>query len=278
MAVKNILVSYNAMGGADAALALAALLARTHDAHLTGLLSWGPSRLSAALGPWVPRDLMDAVREAERERRDEIARAFEERTRDLSRERPGKVHWLDLGGDADESLMEAARVYDLVVMGRFEATMETAHLAPRPDQIALESGKPVLIVPKGCRTDRVADRAVVAWDGGRAAARALSEAMALIEHHSRVCVATVGEAPGAVRQEGRDVVAHLARHGIRTEWTPLEPGRGGVARALLRAVEDAGAGLLVMGAYEHSRISEMLVGGVTRTILEEMTVPVLMAH
>jgi len=153
MTVKNILVSYNALPGADAALGVAMLMARKYGAHLTGLLSWGPSRISAALGPWVTPELMRSIREQEAERRAEIAGAWREATRALEKERPGKVHWMDLGGDADESLMEAARVYDIVVMGAYEGDDDTAHLTPHPDVVALRSGRPVLIVPTGYRTD-----------------------------------------------------------------------------------------------------------------------------
>jgi nucleotide-binding universal stress UspA family protein len=221
---------------------------------------------------------MEQVMQAERDRRDEIMRGFLEATRPLEKERPGKVHFLDLGGDADESLMEAARVYDIVIMGQYASSAETAHLAPHPDLVALRSGRPVLIVPKGYRTDRLVERAVLAWDGGRAAARAMADAMAILETERHVTVATVGDVDEARRAEGRDVVAHLARHGIHTDWAQLERGSGGVAKALLDVVRDRGAGLLVMGAYEHSKFSEDLIGGTTRRILEEIKVPVLMAH
>jgi nucleotide-binding universal stress UspA family protein len=278
MAIKNILVSYNGLKGAESALGVAMLMARRHDAHLTGALSHGPSRLGAALGPWVTPELMDRVSEAERERRESIATRFGEATRELERERPGKVHFLDLGGDADESLMEAARVYDLVVMGQYESNREIEHLVPHPDLVALRSGRPVMIVPRGYRTDKLADRALLAWDGGRAAARAMSDAMALLETHSHVTVATVGDSERARRREGRDVVAHLARHGIRTDWLHLKKPKGGVPQALINAVQDKAAGMLVMGAYEHSKFSEDLIGGTTKAILDEIGVPVLMAH
>ncbi|MEM6439474.1 MAG: universal stress protein [Pseudomonadota bacterium] len=278
MALKNILVSYNALGASDAALAVAALMARKYDAHLTGLLSWGPSRISAALGPWVTTELLDSIRIEEARRRTEIAEAFAAAAADLTHERPGKVHFMDLGGDADESLMEAARVYDIVVMGQHESSAETAHIAPHPDVIALRSGRPVLIVPQGYGADRLVERAVLAWDGGRAAARAMADAMILLESKSHVTVFAAGDAEQTRRREGRDVVDHLARHGVRTDWRPVAAPAGGIARALLQTVEDAKAGLLVMGAYERSKFAEDLVGGVTKSVLAEAQVPVLMSH
>ncbi|MFO7853898.1 MAG: universal stress protein [Paracoccaceae bacterium] len=278
MTVKNILVSYNALPGADAALGVAMLMARKYGAHLTGLLSWGPSRISGALGPWMTPELMRSIREQETERRAEIAGAWREATRALEKEHPGKVHWMDLGGDADESLMEAARVYDIVVMGADESDDDTAHLTPHPDVVALRAGRPVLIVPTGYRTDRLVERAVLAWDGGRTAARAMADAMDLLETKSHVTVFSAGPDDETRRREGLDVVAHLARHGVHTDWRHVTRPPRGVAEAILDTVRDTGAGLLVMGAYEHRKLAEDLIGGVTRTILERAETPVLMSH
>lgn len=278
MPLKNILVSYNAFGAADAALATGCRLAKRYQAHLTGILSWGPSRISAALGPWVTDELLETIRVSETSRRAEIAAKFREHTRELEKEMAGKVHWLDLGGDADESLMEAARVYDLVVMGAYESDEETAHLAPHPDLVALRSGRPVLIVPKTHWPDRPVDRAVLAWDGGRAAARAMSDAMTVLETKTHVTVFSAGDAPEARRREGLDVVAHLARHGIQTDWKHVAKPAGGVAKAIRDTVKEKNAGLLVMGAYEHPKVLEDLIGGATKGILAGLDVPVLMAH
>ncbi|MEO0682749.1 MAG: universal stress protein [Pseudomonadota bacterium] len=278
MSIKNILVSYNALPSSQAALDLAALMARKYDAHLTGLLSWGPSRIAGALGPWVTGDLLDGLREAEARRRADIAGAFADASAALAHDRPGKVHWMDLGGDADESVMEAARLYDIVVMGRHESSDETAHIAPHPDVVALQSGRPVLIVPPDYRTDRLLERALVAWDGGRAAARAVSDAMTLLESKSHVTVFTAGDRGRARRREGLDIVAHLARHGVRTDWKHVSRPQGGVAAAILEAAAAENAGLLVMGAYERPKFAEDLIGGVTRTLLAEAPIPVLMAH
>ncbi|MGR3782103.1 MAG: universal stress protein [Albimonas sp.] len=278
MAIKNILVGWTGLPGAEDALHVAALMARKHDAHLTGLLVHGTSRTAAALAPWISSSAAAPLVEAERERRAAIAAAFHELTRELERDRPGKTHYLEVAAEPDVGLVEAARVYDIVVVGRDEADGETAHLAPHPDLLALRCGRPVLIVPPGYRTERLVDRAILAWDGGKAAARALADAMAILETHAPVSVVTVGEPDAARRCEGREVVAHLARHGIQTDLRRAERGPGGVAAALREALAEHRSGLLVMGAYEHSRLAEEVFGGVTRRILAELDVPVLMAH
>ncbi|MDF2231434.1 universal stress protein [Albimonas sp. CAU 1670] len=278
MAIKNILVSWTGQPGGEDALHVASLMARKHDAHLTGLLAHGVSRTAAALGVWASAGAAEPMREAERERRAHIAAAFHELTRELERERPGKVHYLEIGEEPDDGLIEAARVFDIVVAGRDPGDDDAAHLTPHPDVVALRAGRPVLIVPPGYRTDRLVDRAILAWDGGKAAARALADAMAILETHAHVSVVTVGEPSAAHGRDGSDVVAHLARHGIQTDLRRAERGPGGVAAALRAALAEHRSGLLVMGAYEHSRLAEEIVGGVTRRILAELDVPVLMAH
>ena len=279
MSIKNILVSYNGQPSAEAALKVALRMAETHDAHLTGILSHGPSRMAVALGPWVTPDLLETIRETESALRAKIAAAFSSATLNVEKSRPGKTHWLDLGGDADESLMQAARVYDIVVMGRHESTPQTAHIAPHPDTIALKSGRPVMIVPQGFDPAGMTERTVLAWDGGRAAAAAMAAAMPVMQSKSKLTVLTVGDAKAARRRDGMDIVAHLARHGIMTDWMNApEIGPGGVAAALIDMVKDRDAGLLIMGAYEHSKFAEDLLGGTTRQVLKSCPFPVLMAH
>ncbi len=278
MTIKNILVSYNGMPSARSALGVALMMAEKYDAHLTGILSYGPSRMSVALGPWVTPDLLESIQENEAARRAEIRASFNELCAETESARPGKTHFIDLGGDADESLMEAARYYDIVVMGQYESEPETAHFAPHPDTVALHSGRPVLIVPKGYATKRLGDRAVLAWDGGRAAARAMSDAMPILENKSIVTILTVGSGEAAKRKEGLDIVAHLARHAIMTDWKNVPRNGGGIAGAILDMCEEKQAGLLVMGAYEHSRFTEELIGGTTKSILRDSPIPILMSH
>lgn len=278
MSIKNILVSYNSHDSSKAALAVAMKMAEKYDAHLTGVLSHGPSRMSIALGPWVTPDLLESIRENEVAVRDTISADFRAQVAEAEKARPGKYHWFDLGGDADESLMQAARFYDIVVMGQYESDAETAHLCPHPDTVALRSGRPVLIVPVDFDPAGMNSRAVLAWDGGRAASAAMFDAMPMLENKSLVTVLTVGESEASRRREGMDVIAHLARHSIMTDWKNVPRNGGGIAGAISDMVSEKDAGLLIMGAYEHSKFGEELFGGVTKEVLRRSKVPVLMSH
>jgi nucleotide-binding universal stress UspA family protein len=278
MSIKNILVSYNGTESSESALGLALKMADKYSAHLTGIISYGPSRIRTALGPWVTPDLIKQIESAEADRRAEVAAKFRKQCADAEAARPGKVHFLDLGGDTDESLMEAGRYYDIIVMGQYDSNPETSHLTPHPDSVALRSGRPVLVVPIGYKTDILGEKAVLGWDGGRAAARALTDAMSILESKSMVTIVTIGDSDASRRKEGRDIVAHLARHGIMTDWKNVPRNGGTIGSIILDMCEEKDAGILVMGAYEHSKLSEDLIGGATKEVLKRTKIPVLMSH
>lgn len=273
MSIKNILVSYNATEPANAALSLAQLMARKYDAHLTGVLSYGPQEIISSYAGYLPVGVAEHLAEADRTRRAEIETKFKELTQAHPDER---THFVDVFSSADDGLMDIARTFDLIVMGAPDTETEIPHMEPHPDIVARHAGRPVLVVPKTYKTEVLNEHAMIAWDGGRAAARALADAMLMLETKTEVTVLTVGdpEDTGSLR----DITAHLTRHGIKV--TPKIKPRGGqrIANVILDACAETGAGLLVMGAYEHSKFAEDLFGGVTNAVLEGSHIPVLMSH
>jgi nucleotide-binding universal stress UspA family protein len=124
-------------------------------------------------------------------------------------------------------------------------------------------------------------RAIVAWDGSREAARAAHDALPLLRLAEEAIVLIVDARDLGARagqQPGADVAAHLARHGVGARVKRVTSGGTGIGELILAQAGEEGADLLVMGGYGHSRLREMLVGGVTRHVLEHTTVPVLFAH
>ena len=274
MSVKNILVAYNGSASAADAVRHALLLARTHDAHLTGVLSHGIGQIAGSLGPWATPELLGIIAENEEKACVAIAEKFHELTAGAGLD--GRVHWRDVGGGADTALVDVALTYDLVVMGQDAAEGAERHHTAHPDTVALESGRPVLLVPRGFSTPALVKRAVLAWDGRRAAARALADAMPLIADFEHVTVLTV-DLPEQIRASAADMVTHLARRGLMAEHVEV-PASGAIARTILDACAERDAGLLIMGAYEHSRLAEDIFGGTTNRILRQAELPVLMAH
>jgi nucleotide-binding universal stress UspA family protein len=142
-----------------------------------------------------------------------------------------------------------------------------------------DSGRPILIVPYIQTKPLKLARAMVCWDGSRAAARALGDAMPFLIRSGAVdVVALADRAPKSEEIPEFDLAAHLARHGIVTKLQTIYAAGGDVTASILNHVENESVDLLIMGGYGHSRLREFVLGGVTRRILETMTVPVLLSH
>ena len=171
-----------------------------------------------------------------------------------------------------------ARRFDLAVIGQAEPEVSTVD-----DIIAettlFESGRPIIIVPYIQKAPMKLDRVMVCWDGGRPAARAIGDAMPLLAKAGKVEIVIVSNDPGKQDEiEGVDMARHLARHGLKIDVQRLARGDTDIADALLSHAADSGADFMVMGGYGHSRLRQFVLGGVTRSIFQSMTIPVLMAH
>jgi nucleotide-binding universal stress UspA family protein len=151
----------------------------------------------------------------------------------------------------------------------------------RPEDVVLSCSRPVLIVPyAGRRPDRLGENVLVAWNGSREASRAVKDALPLMSASSTVTILLVDPDDLADVSLAQDLVAHLGRHWLnaRTQVIRHELATLPVSDTILTQVAELDADLLVMGAYSHSRLREIILGGVTRNILQDMNVPVLMAH
>ena len=153
-----------------------------------------------------------------------------------------------------------------------------------PDDLVVEdalfhSGRPVLIVPHATRRPLSLERILVCWDGGRAAARAVADAMPFLRRGGTIEVLTVAHAEGDPDElPGFDIANHLARHGLKVDLKEIVAGKTSFADAILAHVADTSVEFMVMGGYGHSRLREFVLGGVTRGMLASMTVPTLMSH
>ncbi len=171
-------------------------------------------------------------------------------------------------------LSEFARSFDLIVTGVHSHAENEEHLSANPDLIALRSGRPVLVIPDGYSSDNLAEHALVAWDGKRSSARAIGDAMPTLEEKAKVTVLTVGsnKAPGT-----DTLLRNLGRHGIDAGFL-LKPRQGSIASTILSAADEISAKLVVMGAFEHSKFSHDVFGGVTTDVIQKSDIPVLLSH
>lgn len=271
MSIKSILCAYSGDPQKGSGLANAIRIAKHHDAHLTGVVRHGLSFLHRQFSVHLPTSILDQLKANEQRQLKDIAERFRQITREAGWAE--RSQFIDLEPGRDGPLTEFSRAFDLVVMGNHTFTQHDEHLSPHPDLLALRSGRPVLVAPQGYQAEGIATHALVAWDGERAATRALVAATPLIENKAQVTLLSVGETP----RNTSYLVQTLERHGVQVS-AHTTPARGSVAQTIVQETQRVGAGLIVMGAYEHSKFSHDLRGGVTTDILDQTDVPVLMAH
>lgn len=181
----------------------------------------------------------------------------------------------------------AARVAllaDLVVVGKaLGDTAEGARTRAMIGSLLLESGRPVLVVPPGCAAPMPPRRVVLGWKSTPQASRALHDALPLLRTAEAVDIVIV-DAGGVARDTGdgnhagADVLAHLARHGIKASVVLKDSGGRPASEILLEHLQQAEAQLLVVGGYGHTRLRQWALGGMTRELLFTARVPVLYSH
>jgi nucleotide-binding universal stress UspA family protein len=201
---------------------------------------------------------------------------------EISASRSVSAEWRQAGGHPSELAAIHGRYADLIVLGQLDPDETMASLSrPRPEEVALLAGRPTLVVPYTGVFPETGKRVLIGWDASREATRAVNDAMPLLAAASSVTVMTIdaeksfsghGEVPGA------DIALYLARHGVSATVERTVSSGIGVGNALLSRASDLGVDLLVMGAYGHSRVRDLVLGGATRIVLATMTVPILMSH
>lgn len=149
------------------------------------------------------------------------------------------------------------------------------------ERVLVGAGRPLLVLPRSNEHILDLDQVVVGWNGGKEAARAVFDAIPLLQSAKSVhvvCVDPKNEERVTPEEPGRRIVATLQRHKIKSEAKTMEGGGESAGKALLKHAQEINAGLIVMGAYGHSRLREFVFGGATRHVLDDMTRPVLMSH
>jgi nucleotide-binding universal stress UspA family protein len=178
--------------------------------------------------------------------------------------------------EAAAILSANARLCDLTVVSQPDPDRETFDNL-MPQTLLLQAGGPLLVIPYTFRGALRTDRIGICWDGGRLAARALRDAMPLIPRAKSLTILTVNE-PASVEASPDRLQARLASLGLPAKIIALQADHSTIQPTILSAAADEGLDLLVMGGYGHSRLQEVVLGGVTRSMFRSMTVPTLMSH
>lgn len=285
MTLKNILLHIDSTracaGRVDAAIALA----REHGAHLTALYCIGEIHIEG-WAEW-PMDLIEEQKSKAAEYAETALAHFREKAERAGigyETRSSHVYVNRIG----EHVALHARYADIAILGQTDPDEHPAGGARIVEDVLFSSGRPVLVIPyigtpgRGRNGDLdFGHNVMVAWDAGRESARAVNDAIPMLERARTVEVVAVNPETGLRHhgdEPGADIALHLSRHDINVDVKVVEARETGTADTILSRISDHGFDLLVMGGYGHGRMREIALGGVTRNILKHMTVPVLMSH
>ena len=276
MALKNLLVLVDTTKASANRVAFAASLAAKHDAHLTGLYVKAPLPIPGYVMAEMPTEVRQIQERMLDQTADEARQQFTDQMRRDGLE--DRSAWQVARGDAETAAEVLVRYADMVIAGQPDPAEGRRPDAVDPGDLVLACGRPVLLVPYAYRRDTTAERVLVAWSATRESARAVADAMPLLEGARHVTVLSVNPGPELGDEPCADISLHLARHGVTAEAAHLHVEDITPADAILSRAVDLSIDLIVMGAYGRSRLRELILGGVTRDMLQHMTVPVMMSH
>jgi nucleotide-binding universal stress UspA family protein len=206
---------------------------------------------------------------------------LEQHLRDCLRSVDDVGEWYCIRRPEPGALLTLAKAADLVVIGQVDPNVGANPSWYRPEEILVNCGRPVLMVPYIGTFDAAGRRVLIAWDGSREAVRAVNDALPILHPAKRVTLMTVRAQTWDFQPDRipmQNMVRHLARHGIVAETDETLRGDNTVHDVLLSRTVDIAADMIVAGAYHRSPLREALIGGVSRGLLQTMTVPVLMSH
>jgi nucleotide-binding universal stress UspA family protein len=277
-ALRDITVIVDTHGERRAAQ-LAAELARRAGAHLTGIaLAYDPLMPVYTVAAPIPTDFIVAAHEQGLADAKAALAAFDAIAGAAGISFESRLVQ-SITGDGLSGMARNAIATDLAVVGQNDPDREEPLREALIEALLFQAGLPTLLVPYRGPRELAGGKALIAWNGSAQAGRAVRAALPLLAATGEVLIAIVDEgAPPSGEAQGADVGAWLARHDLAVTVRTVANAHEGAGQALLSLAADEGADLLVMGAYGHSRIRQFLLGGVTRHVLVNATIPVLMVH
>lgn len=275
---KTILVHLPDARRAERLLSFAARLASAHDAHLIGLFVMPAQVLGPAFG--VGRGYLEAGLKAIKSQAEAIQAIFEQTGAGLQIKKEWR--FVDPGHKpAQDVVMAHVRTADLVIVSQRDTSWEDSLLLESPEDIVMASGRPTIVVPNTGNVATIGKRITVAWNDRREAARATFDAMPLLQRADNVRLLWINPENERI-DEGDlptvEIAATLARQGVKVTAAAAHGADSGVGELLLKELKSDNSDMLVMGAFGHTRLREMVFGGATRYIFKNLHVPVLLSH
>jgi nucleotide-binding universal stress UspA family protein len=275
--IKDLVVNLTGGETRDVAAEYAVSMAQTYGAHVVGVAFVYEPVIPGSLLGGIPADLIEVQREENAKAAKAAVANFEAGARAVGVSAETRLLDASVAG-ASDLFGRIARRFDIAVIGQAKPEQGVS------EELLIEgalfgSGRPVIIVPQSQTQPIKLDAMMVCWDGSRPAARAIADAIPLMARAKTVEIVVVtGERDKSGEITGANMKRHLARHGITVEIKRIGADNADVQNAILQHAAATRADFIVMGGYGHSRLREFILGGVTRSILKSMQVPVLMSH
>lgn len=275
---RSILVHVDSSPAARTRVAAAAELATRFACTLTGAFlssSRLPKYLVGDVLTPVPQDVLEGYAR-ERETAVEAASKAAREVFAAGIPRGVRSHWLNIDGDSDDQLIACAKRHDLVILPPQIAPAFTDHVIPAA-RVGMASGGPVLVLKHGGFPIPFGKKVLIAWNESREAVRAVRDAWPLLETASEIHFLQVGAA--ATRELDALMQRQLADHGCPPAQLHVDESGDTVVEDVIRLhVGRTGADLVVLGLYGHSRLRELVMGGVSRSLLSDPPMPLIMSH
>jgi nucleotide-binding universal stress UspA family protein len=275
--LKDLVVNLSAGGAPEPAADFAISVAKTFEAQISGVAFVYEPVIPATIMGGIPTEIIESQRSESAKWAQASVDRFAKAAADAGVKAETRMVDASLAG-ASDLFGQIARRFDLSVVGQAEKKSTTpADLII--EGALFESGRPVIVVPYMQKDPLKLHHVAICWDGSRQAARAIADAMPFLQRADKVEIVVVyGETGKAYQTRGAIMTDHLLRHGVKVEIKRIPASDVDVQTAILSYVADSSTDFVVMGGYGHSRLREFILGGVTRSMLASMTIPVLMAH
>jgi nucleotide-binding universal stress UspA family protein len=275
MTIKTILVHITNDEHGARNLDVACTLAERHEAHVVGLHVTTIDVIPTYDSPYVqvPLEILEFKREVDEKNARAAKAIFDAGLAKTS----CSGEWRVATGETALELAHQSRYADLTVVSNLDPNKAPISVATLPADLVLASGLPILAVPAVKPGKTIGKRILVAWNASPEAGRAVHDAMPLLSEADSVLVLVVGKAQPD-RLLGADIATHLSRHDVKAEVEQVEAVTTSVEEIILSAAKAHGSDLVVAGAWGHSRLREWVLGGVTRYLVANATVPLFLSH
>jgi len=273
---KDILVNLSVGKARDVAGEFAISTATLFDAHVSAVAFAYEPPIGGSVFDGISPSIVDGWRADRKAEADKARQTFDDGARRAGVAADSRII-AERIADVGPIFGVLARSHDISVLAQAKPDDDFAE--SRAIESALfESGRPVLLVPYIQTAGIKLDRVMACWDGSRSAARAINDALPLLQKAGKIEVVMVAHKDRRNDLRGLSITEHLARHGSNVELKSIVAPDSDAANVILSHAADSSADLIVMGGYGHTRLRELVLGGVTREMLKAMTAPVLMSH